>query len=137
MVTDRPPWEIPKPASPAAGGSAQTPFSQTAELERFLTLAEGVVDRLLPRAQKFFEGVQAMRDGKRIEDMSPQQNNPTPQNQVVEGSARPALSALDIYGMIFDMLNLVKDETTCGEMREFLRDNKDTIVAQLETKLNG
>ena len=139
MVTmQNAPWETPKPPPVAPAAS-----SQTQDLERILGLAEGLIDRVLPKVEKFMQSFRETRDGGGgqsapiFQDVGPGMDAgvPAPSAQVVQAPQhQPVVSAEDVYGMVFDMLNLVPDETSCGDMRKFLRDNKETVVGQLRAK---
>lgn len=143
MSMQNAPWEASKPTPPP---SPQLP-NQMQDIERIINMAEGLFDRVLPRLESFVRGVQKAQGGapkSQFQDINshgstaPFEGPPA----VVEGAFRPVVEASVadaemVYGLVFEMLNLVPDETTCGDMRTFLRDNKDVVLGQLRQKLDG
>lgn len=124
MVLDNAPWERPETVKPAPPPVAS---SGLADVERYMALAEGFMDRLWPKAQKFLEGVQAAKDGRKMVEPEPREISP-PQPLGIDAES--------IYGMVFDLLNSIPDEMTCGDMRTQIRNNKAAILPIIQARLN-
>ena len=87
MTLDRAPWETPTP--PVTPTTTPVAPSQIQEFERIINMAEGVMDRLWPKMQKFIEGVQSAKSGRSMEQIqavdSPQpQANPQQSEQALD-----------------------------------------------------
>ena len=135
MNMNNAPWDSPKrPAGDPPPTQSQFP-SQFGDLEKLMSLAEGFMERFWPRAQKFMESVQAVKEGRTVDQVKAVETDggvvsPPP-------APTPGVTAEDVYGMIFNLLNMVPDEMTCLDMRTFARDNKEAILSGIRQKLGA
>lgn len=132
MTMQNAPWE--NGQKPPDQPPPIKPTDPTADIEKWLTLAEGFLDRVFPKAQKFLETVQQVKNGE-----------PRVQGEVVEGSTapeptaptQPTVTADNVYAMMFQVLNMAPDDMTCDQMRTYLRDNKEQVMGILRGRLGA